>query len=221
VCVVKDYPSAQVAYSYLKSRSPGAPFAQAYVTGQRCLIGGLFDRGTTLQWFSQRTVESSTPTGPSLRVRSLNDPLLTDYATRIFKGLEWTGLACAEFILADNGEFHFLEINPRPWAAIQAAHCCGVPLMDLFAEFLMGQVRREPMPFVANREVTLFPAFLDSRLATGAGIRWQDIGSHLRSLRAVPWRYPGLLLHFGRKLRWSAQLGAETRRTAATRTASP
>lgn len=212
VRVVDDLPAARAAYSYLKDHSPGAPFAQRFLVGQRCLFGGLFNGGTRLQWFSQRTQESSTPTGPSLRVKSLNDPLLTGHATRIFEGLQWTGLACAEFILTETGEYHFLEINPRPWAAIQAAHCCGVPLMDLFAQLLLGRNPQEAFPFVENREVALFPAFLEARLATGTGLKLKDMASHLRLLRAVPWRHPGLLLHFGRKLRWSAQLGSDSRR---------
>jgi hypothetical protein len=70
---------------------------------------------------------------------------------------------------------------------------------------------REAFPFVEGREVTLFPAFLEARLTTGTGFRLKDMTSHLGSLRAVPWRYPGLLVHFARKLRWSAQMGAESR----------
>lgn len=212
VCVVHDLQSARIAYAYLRDHSPAAPFAQRFMTGQRCLFGGLFDRGNMLQWFSQQTVEASSQTGPSLRVRSLNDPRLTEYAIRLFKGFEWSGLACAEFIRTEAGEYYFLEINPRPWAAIQAAHCCGVPLMDLFAEYLRGWTRREPMSFVADRDVTLFPAFVENRLSTGAGFQWRDLVAHLRSLRAVPWTHPGLLAHFARKLRWSAQLGADLRR---------
>ena len=220
VRVVNNLAAARTEYLYLKDHSPGTPFAQRFVCGQRCLFGGLFDGGTMLQWFSQRTIESNTRTGPSLRVKSLNDPLLTEQATRIFSGLQWTGLACAEFILTDTGQYHFLEINPRPWAAIQAAHCCGVPLMDLFAQFLLKRSPKRALPFVADREVTLFPAFLEARLATGEGLKLRDMASHMRSLRAVPWRYPGLLLHFGRKLRWSAQLGSESRRHSGRATVS-
>ena len=211
VRVVQDLGAARESYAYLREQSPAPPFAQQFVQGQRYLIGGLFDRGKTLRWFSQTTLEASSTTGPSLRVRSVRDERLTEYAKTLFAAFGWSGLACAEFMRGADGDYRFLEINPRPWAAIQAATQCGVPLMKMFAEYLMG---REPIPqkeFKANVDVTLFPAFINDRLGSGKGIRRSDLGYHIQSLKAAPWGRPGLMLHYLRRLRWAAQRGKAAR----------
>ena len=203
VRVVSDPASAADAYHYLQKLSPAPPFAQSYVTGQRCLIGGLFDHGRMLQWFSQTTIEAIWATGPSLRVQSIRDPILTSYAERLFRGLGWTGLACAEFIRNDAGEYYFLEINPRPWAAIQAAHYCGVPLMSMFANYLLGSEPAAQIDFPGNKEATLFPQFVSSRLSTHRFGQWRDRRAYLQAFASAPWRHPSLLLHFLRSIWWA------------------
>jgi len=204
VMIVRDVHEAQRAYDDLVPRSPGPPFAQAFAMGRRCLIGGLFDRGQALQLFSQTTVESlRPPTGPSIRVRSLRDPKLERYAERIFAALEWDGLACAEFIQDSQGDYRFLEINPRPWAAIYAAHNCGVPLLRTFAAYLRGERAPRRIEFPDGKEVVLFPQFISARLAAGEFGRLRDVGSYLRSLRGAPWSRPMLVLHMLRRAMWS------------------
>lgn len=211
VRVVQDLAAARESYAYLREQSPAPPFAQEFVKGQRYLIGGLFDRGQTLRWFSQTTLEASSTTGPSLRVRSVRDERLTNYAKKLFAAFGWSGLACAEFMRGADGDYRFLEINPRPWAAIQAATQCGVPLMKMFAEHLAG---REPPPqadFAADVDVTLFPAFINDRLGSGKGIRANELRYHLQSLKAAPWGHLGLMLHYLRRLRWASQRGKAAR----------
>jgi predicted ATP-grasp superfamily ATP-dependent carboligase len=205
VRVATDLASAISAYRDLRDSSPEPPFAQAFVTGQRCLIGGLFDRGRMLQWFSQTTVEATWATGPSIRVQSVRDPRLTSYAQRLFEGLEWTGLACAEFMRDEAGEYYFLEINPRPWAAIQAAHCCGVPLLDMFADHILGKSPAIQIEFPRDKEVALFPQFIAARVRARRLGSWRDVSICLRSLANAPWRHPGLLLHFLRTIWWGAR----------------
>jgi hypothetical protein len=204
VRVASTREEAETALDYLTNASPGAPFAQEFIAGQRCLIGGLFDRGRMLQWFSQTTIESNyPPTGPSIRVKSLRDDVLTRLAQVLFEALEWNGLACAEFMRDGRGEYRFLEVNPRPWAAIQAAHVCGVPLMRSFAERMMGRsVDPQPM-FPDGKEVTLFPQFLMHRLATGFG-RWRDRRAYGQLMACAPMGQPNLLLHLLRQV-WSSR----------------
>lgn len=200
VRIVNDAERAAEAFRYLKSVSPGAPFAQKFISGRRCLIGGLFDHGRMLRWFSQTTLEcNSPPTGPSTRVMSVRDTRLTSYAEKLFAALGWSGLACAEFIATDNGDYMFLEVNPRPWAAIQAAHVCGVPLFDMFADYLLG---REPAPqaeFPHGREVPLFPQYLTSRLFHSKF----SAKAILQGLTHAPWTHPFLMLHHLRSIWWA------------------
>jgi carbamoyl-phosphate synthase large subunit len=204
VRIVPDLQSARDAYEDMCRRSPGEPFAQAFVTGNRTLIGGLLDGGRCLQWFSQQTIETHPPvTGPSIRVQSLRDPVLTSYAERLFKNLQWSGLACAEFVRNEAGEFSFLEINPRPWAAIHAAHQCGVPLLRLFAEYLQGRRAAAPIDFPDGKQIALFPQYLAAKVRTRQLYGGRDLGPCWQALRAAPWVHPALLYHFFRQIWWA------------------
>ena len=204
VRIVRSLDEARGACAALRHVSPGVPFVQEYLDGGRCLIGGLFDHGRMLQWFSQSTIDAYPPvTGPSIRVRSLRDPVLTGHAERIFAALEWDGLACAEFIRLGPGDYRFLEVNPRPWAAIRAAHRCGVPLQDSFIDYLRGDRSVRDSGFEDGVEVTLVPAFLSARLQAGQFPRWSDLGAYRQSLAMLPWTKPPLLRYFIQSMLWA------------------
>lgn len=204
VKICKDATQAQAAYRQLLALSPQPPFVQQYVDGRRSLIGGLFSKGRMLQFFSQTTIEACpAPAGPSVRVRSLRDPVLTEHARTIFEAFAWDGLACAEFIQLGRGDYRFLEINPRPWAAIQAAHYCGVPLLNDFVGFLGGRMPPPQRDFADGIECTLFPAFFTARIRSGAFPRLADLPAYLQSMRAAPWSEPPLLRSFARLIWWT------------------
>jgi biotin carboxylase len=204
VKIVDTVDVARTAYRQLTEFSPGAPFAQEFVKGRRFLVGGLFHEGEMLQYFAQTTVEAiRPPTGPSIRIRSVYDQDLIRYTDQVFRALSWTGLACAEFMQGSDGKFKFLEINPRPWAAIYAAHCCGVPLLRTFSEYLLGDRSRRQSDYIRSREVVLFPQYLSARIAAEQFPSWRDVPSYLASLRGAPWGSPPLLLHMLRRAFWS------------------
>jgi len=184
----------------LRTVSPGIPFAQQLIEGQRCLFGALLAGGRIVSSFSQTTIEAfNPPTGPSIRVREIESERLNAYGERLFARLGWDGLACAEFIRDATGEFHFMEINPRPWAAISAAHECDVPLMRDFSAQLAGQTPPLRRRVSADREVILFPQYIATRLMTR---RVQDLPQVLRCLAGGPWSKPRLMFHFARMLWW-------------------
>lgn len=204
VKICNDVAQAMLAYRQLLGLSPEPPFAQQYLEGSRSLIGGLFSKGRMLQYFSQTTIEACpAPAGPSVRVRSLRDPVLTDYARTIFEAFAWDGLACAEFIQLGRGDYRFLEINPRPWAAIHASHFCGVPLLSDFVGFLEGRTPPPQRDFADGIECTLFPAFFTARIRTGAFPRLADLPAYLQSTRAAPWTELPLLRSFARLIWWT------------------
>lgn len=204
VRIARTLDDARTAYRMLQSVSPGPPFAQEFLEGPRSLIGALVRQGTIIQSFSQCTLEACPPpTGPSVRVKSLVDPVLTSYADRLFGALGWDGAACAEFIRLGPGDFRFLEINPRPWAAIRAAHDCGVPMVTLFARYLAGQSVQGGLPFPDGKECTLFPLFIAARIRWGQFPRLSDARAYAQMLRSVPWNRPALVRHYLRFLWWS------------------
>ena len=191
------------AYRELLRDSPGPPFAQAYINGTRHLLGALFVEGQMVQWYSQTTLESfPSPTGPSIRLKTFQDSNMTGYAEKIFNKLNWTGLACAEFMRNNQGQFFYLEINPRPWAAIQVASLCGMPLLKSFCEYLLGETPAKQNDFTVNMEVSLFPQYFNQKRNSGNFPCWSDGRYYLQSLLGAPWRYPYLIMHYLRLFWW-------------------
>jgi biotin carboxylase len=201
VRIVASEAQAAAAYEELAQSSRGQPFAQAFVQGRRCLYGALFERGQPLRYFAQETLEAyPSSTSPSIRVRSLMDGRLNDYARALFQALEWDGLACAEFIREDSGEYSLLEVNPRPWTAIQAAQYCGIHLFEAFAEHLVGRPITSATQYEPGVDCALFPQFLLARLNAAKLSSWRDAGYVLQCLRAAPWGRPRLMLHMLRRV---------------------
>lgn len=219
VRIVADRARLERAYAELRRVSPATPFAQEFIDGPRCLVGGLAVEGEVVQLFAQKTIEAyPAGTGPSIRVRSIDSDRLAEYATKVYRLLNWTGLGCAEFIITKS-DFVFLEFNPRPWAAIMAAERCGVPFLEMFGEFLRGR-RTFPLRRPAvGRECVLFPQFLYARLRRPRTLRLADFGAVVRSLADAPWRQPALMYHYLRRIWWAAAAPAVTSDHADTGTA--
>jgi hypothetical protein len=210
VRIVADRARLERAYAELQRVSPATPFAQQFIEGPRCLVGALAVDGEVVQLFAQKTIEAyPAGTGPSIRVQSIQADRLADYAAKVYRLLNWNGLGCAEFIITD-GDFVFLEFNPRPWAAIMAAERCGVPFLEMFAAFLKGRRQFAPCRPVADRECVLFPQFLYARLRRPRTLRLADFGAVVRSLADSPWRQPALMYHYLRRIWWAAAAPAVT-----------
>ncbi len=203
VRIVRNRSQMLEAYSALHDRSPEPPFAQEFIAGTRTVVGALLDQGSTLRAFAQRSLETyPAPTGPSIRSRSMKDATLLEHANNMFAALKWDGLALAEFMQGENGEFYLMEINPRPWGTIQVAEVCGVPMIRPFVQMLKGETIDPPRSYVAGRDIVMFPGFLSARIRQGRFPRLQDLGSYLRMIRTIPWKYGGLLWHTSQTLYW-------------------
>jgi predicted ATP-grasp superfamily ATP-dependent carboligase len=138
-------------------------------------------------------------TGPSVRLRTVDDAELVAAALAVFRALRWSGLASADFIRDVEGRFYFLEVNPRPWGSIAAAEAAGVDLFTPLAQLLTGGTPAPQLACRAGTSSTLFPQHMQALAAGGT------LGSLGRALadvsawRAAPWHRPGLVLHL---LRW-------------------
>ena len=137
------------------------PFAQAYIRGSTYLAGGLFDRGRMLRFFGgEKTVQFPTRVGPAAVLTSVDDPALALAASRVAAATRLTGLASMDFVRAADGQYHFLELNPRPWGSIQAAACAGV---DLFADLVSLWRSQLPTPscdVTPGVRTPIFPLYL-------------------------------------------------------------
>jgi hypothetical protein len=204
VRVVSSSREAAVALAELKSKSPGQPFAQAFVRGPRHLVGGFFSHGEAIRLFAQETIEQHPAvTGPSIRVRACADETLIRSTRTLFADLGWSGMACVEFIRDERGGFVLLELNPRPWAALEVAERRGAGICRAFAESLAGRLVAPRHRYRMGVSDVVLEGFLLARR------RGSGIGSTLRALglrdwldcaRAVPWSRPWLALHVLRRL---------------------
>lgn len=202
VRVVGSPGEAAAALDELRSKSPGQPFAQAFVRGPRHLVGGYFFNGEAIRLFGQETLEAYPPSGPSIRVRSCADEALIGSARTLFADLGWTGMGCVEFIRDERGRFVLLEINPRPWAALEAAERSGAGICRAFAESLAG---RPVAPLEAHRAGVadiVLEGFLQARRGATLRSKLLTLGPRdwLHCIRALPWRKPWLTLHVLRRL---------------------
>ncbi len=203
VFVVNDLEAARSGYLALLLCSPQPPFAQQFIRGTRCGVGCLLDAGKSLQYFAFRSVETyPATTGPSIRMDSLNDPVLIDYATKVFAALKWDGLALAEFMVDENGTYYFLEINPRPWGSIQASRRVGINFFDLFVRYLRGERSFRQVLFKSGVRSTFFPQFLAARIQQKAIFPVKDWKAYCQMLAACPWGALSLLLYYWKRLLW-------------------
>lgn len=204
VRVVRSADEAVVALGELNGESPGQPFAQAFIKGPRHLVGGFFSRGETIRLFAQETIDQHPAvTGPSTRVRACTDESLIRSARTLVADLGWSGMACVEFIRDEGGRFVLMEMNPRPWAALEVAERSGAGICRAFAESLAGRPVGPLQAYRAGGSQVVLEGFLLAR-SPGTGVwptlRTLGLRDWLDCVRAVPWRRPRLALHVLRRI---------------------
>jgi biotin carboxylase len=115
------------------------PALQAYVSGPTYLVGGVFCDGRAVRLVAARKTEvEPAVTGPSIRLLTTADPQLLDAARHVFRSLQFTGIASADFMRGANGKYLFLEVNPRPWGSIGVARRAGVDVIPAWVRMLRG-----------------------------------------------------------------------------------
>lgn len=203
VRIVESEADAQAALEEMSRVSAHPPFAQAFVEGERQIIGGLFSRGEMIRSFAQEVMETHPPrTGPSIRVRSLLDGQLEAHARALFRALRWSGIASADFIRNKAGITVLMEVNPRPWGSIEVAERHGAQICGAFAKMLGGRPVASQMPYRAGVECLVAEAFVQAHRQPGfwPTLRTLESRDLWGCALALPWRRPRLALHLLRRM---------------------
>ena len=154
----------------------GHPALQAYVSGPTYLVGGVFHDGEPLRIAAYRkALMYPAAGGATVKGVSERPPRLIDNALAAFRALRFTGLGSLDFLRDErDGEFRFIEINPRPWATIGLALSCT----DLLGAYHALAAGVAVAPDLTYRE----------------GVRWHRLSGEMRLIAERPSRLPGFIL---------------------------
>lgn len=118
----------------------GRPALQEHIPGETYLFGGLFQDGQALRICGHRKVLMYPP-GQGATAKAVTDrhPDLVRSGLRAMRALRYSGLGSLDFIRdARDGQFKFLEINPRLWASVGVAEHAGVDLYGAYRRVAQG-----------------------------------------------------------------------------------
>jgi predicted ATP-grasp superfamily ATP-dependent carboligase len=114
------------------------------------------------------------------------DPALDRYLAALIGALDYTGIGVLNFLRLGQGQYHFLELNPRLAASCLVAERCGLELARMACEIAADRISPNSKP------VMDYPA----------GVRFAWTMGDLRGLRQA--RARGEISFLG-AVRWSAQ----------------
>jgi carbamoyl-phosphate synthase L subunit-like protein len=179
----------------------GEAFLETYLRGPTFLVGGLFTSGRALRLHATEKLEQHPRlTGPSIRVRTVDDPVLLELGTRVFQALQWNGLGSADFIRTADGHYHFLEVNPRPWGSIAAAQHADVDLFAPLRDLLAGAQPDADLRFTAQRESRVLPVYLLASRYRYNPLTLLHLVRDLAAPQGRIWREPGFAVHLLHRL---------------------
>ena len=183
-----------------------APIAQEYVTGEDCGAALLYDVESNLvESFTYRSIrERPRGAGPTVYAVSEDYPEMIEYSHRILSALKWRGMAMVDFRRGTDGEFRFLEVNPRFWGSLALGVEAGVDFPSILPCCLgenVGPVRQKngvkvrffPGDFISLLEYARLPGNGAGYVARGV---WDLLKFGLRDgLFSLSDPMPGLI-HF-------------------------
>lgn len=111
--------------------------------GSMYLAGMVYDRsGTMVRSFASRSIrtlyEGGGPATAGISVES--DPIVRDTQSLIDSLGGWIGPVCAEWMLDPrDGQFKFIEINPRLWGYSYLSKVAGSPFAEHVADLSLGK----------------------------------------------------------------------------------
>jgi hypothetical protein len=163
--------------------------AQRFYLGPTYMAGALFVHGKAVHFYAgEQTVMWPRLTGYSYEIRSASEPRLSAllHATEtVCKNLEWTGLASFDFVLDEDGEFRFVDFNPRLWGSAGAVMAANVDLYGGIDRLIRSGDTGPATVSIADIVHRVFPKYT---------VEPSDITkfSRLAGLRDAPWDTPFL-----------------------------
>lgn len=190
-------------------------FLQQYIDGPTFYVGGIFMDGEPLRLYGAEVLEKRPlVTGPSIRLRSSTDARMLAPAVEAARALRWTGPTAINVIRGSDGEYYFLEFNPRPWGSMDAGEKVGVDFFVPLATLLAGGVPEPDLGFRDGVESAVFMKFALDRLERGGMKALGTIALEPRAWLDLPWKDRWLLVFALKRLRWEWQNRTADRRRA-------
>jgi predicted ATP-grasp superfamily ATP-dependent carboligase len=147
------------AYDLLSKKNVDI-FCQQFISGDTFGASGLFYDGVILRNYCwQKTTMHPPLIGPSKRCLSTTDPVLNQLMTTLATSLDWHGLIDMDFICDAQGNYYFLEINPRVWGSIAATEDAGVDMITPLWEMLQGKTPKADLHCRDKVDSALFPQY--------------------------------------------------------------
>jgi hypothetical protein len=172
------------------SGRPASVTAQRFYAGPTYLAGGLFVHGEAVHFYAgEKTMMWPPLTGYAYELRSAGEPhfsTLLEAAQTVCKNLEWTGPASFDFVLDEDGQFRFVDFNPRLWGSAGAVVAAGVDLYGGIERWIRCGDAGTPSRSVPGISYRVFPKYT-----------WDpsniSVWRRLMALREAPWDAPSLV----------------------------
>jgi biotin carboxylase len=185
----------------------GRPALQQIIKGEAYSVGGLFHNGRPLRLCAHRKLLTY-PRAGGVTVKGVTERpgRLLEETAKAFAAFQYTGLGHAEFIRDEReGDFKFIEINPRVWGSIGITEHAGVDLYRPYHELVAGGLVTEDLNYkegivyhrfsaevqlIAERPARL-PGFLKDAINphVTSDFCWSDLGPYFAAIRSR--RYNG------------------------------
>lgn len=110
---------------------------QKYLSGNRHNGNFFAVNGEIQLYFEYKTTRTDRVSGTGVGVDTVAvkpTKLLQDYCSLLIKKMRFNGVGCVQFIVSNNGQVHFIEINPRLSANCALPYRCGADFPRLAFE---------------------------------------------------------------------------------------
>ncbi|WP_163832466.1 GNAT family N-acetyltransferase [Spartinivicinus ruber] len=182
---------------------------QEFAPGKGAGVNILMWKGEVVTTLTNICDRESPYTGGLGSIRSVIDhaEMEADALSKL-KALKWQGIAMVEYRLDETtGQFYFMEVNARIWAAMHLALFAGADFPRFLAECHFGEVSKIPERYASVRCRWDYPAdlgYVVSVLKSNEFSAWKKVNSALSFfyLYFNPTLYHDLLFPGDKKLFW-------------------
>gem|GEM_PF-975779 len=179
------------------------PVVQRHIDGNTWSAGGFFLDGEPLRTHVYESLEClPKKIGPSTKIRHNTPRNLEKAYLALFKALKWNGFGSTDFIRGNDGEFYFLEINPRLWGSVTSALAAGNRMLDPFVEILRGEVPKASLDNSDGRSSYSFPRYLRHAVLDPYSLKMLSSAFSPRTWQGIPLTYWRKNLYYFRDIAW-------------------